>query len=95
MDGLSLESRRQLNLFIRQYLQLQTPIMYPDPNNLRQEVFQQALYEKIFKEGAISHEPPKRYQLRILKELTARIESSITDWDREVCNFVFFGFRPS
>jgi len=84
MADLSLESQHQLNLFTRQYLQLQAPIKYPDSDSLRQEVFQQALYERIFKDGAVPHEPPKRYQLRVLKELIAKIEASITDWDEEV-----------
>jgi hypothetical protein len=85
MSGLSLHCQRQVNLFLRQYLQLQVAITYPDPKCLRQELVQRLLQEQLFEEGSIEYQPPQRYQIRVLKELTKRIEASITDWEEEVC----------
>lgn len=81
---LSVPLQRQLNLFKRQYLQLQTPVQYPDTDNLRQEAFQKALFEDIFKDGATPHGPPRSFKFRVLKELVSRIEDSITDWNQDV-----------
>jgi protein-lysine N-methyltransferase EEF2KMT len=81
---LSVHAQQQLDLFCRQYLQLQTSLSYPDDAFLRQANFQEAIYSKLFQEDALKHAPPHRYQLRVLKELTKRIEESITDWDEEV-----------
>jgi protein-lysine N-methyltransferase EEF2KMT len=85
MSDLSLPCQRQLNLFRRQYLQLQVAIRYPDPQCLRQEIFQQSIQEELFSEDAVEHQPPQRYQIRVLKELLKKIEASITDWEEEVC----------
>jgi hypothetical protein len=85
MLDLSLHCQRQLNLFRRQYLQLQVDIRYPDPACLRQERFQEFLEKELFEEDSIEYQPPQRYQIRVLKELIRRIESSITDWEEEVC----------
>lgn len=93
LTSLSALSQRQFNLFKRQYLQLQIPLKYPDPESLRQEAFQKVLFEGVFKDGAIPHGPPKRYKFRVLKELVARIEASIIDWDQEVG--ISFSFRKS
>jgi hypothetical protein len=87
MESLTLELQQELKIFRRQYLQLQVKITYPAPDSLRQEVFQQTLYDRVFAEGAVEHHPPERYQLKVLKELMRRIESSITNWDEEVCTF--------
>jgi hypothetical protein len=84
MDSLSSEQLRELALFKRQYLQLQADIRYPSRHNIRAEAFQQALNNEVFSEDAIEHHPPGRYQMRVLKELMRRIESSITDWDQDV-----------
>jgi hypothetical protein len=85
MSDLSLHCQRQLNLFRRQYFQLQVAIRYPDPQCLRQEIFQQLLHAELFDEGTAEYQPPHRYQIRVLKELIRRIEESITDWQEEVC----------
>jgi len=85
MSDLSPHCQRQLNLFRRQYLQLQVAIKYPDPQCLRQEIFQQCLQKGLFDEHAIEYQPPQRHQIRILKELIGRIEASITNWEEEVC----------
>jgi len=84
MSGLSLHCQRQLNLFRRQYLQLQVGVRYPDPQCLRQEIFQRFLEEELFEEDSVEYQPPKRYQIRVLKELIKRVEASITDWEEEV-----------
>jgi hypothetical protein len=88
MSNLSLHCRHQLNLFRRQYLQLQIDITYPDAECLRKDTLQQALLQEVFSDNAIIYQPPQRYQLRILKELIRRIEASITNWEEEVCNFL-------
>lgn len=86
---LSASARQQLDRFCRQYLQLQLELDYPDDIHLRNDAFQQSLYARLFVENTISHAPPQRYQLRVLKELTKRIERSIQDWEEEVGRFFF------
>ena len=86
---LSASARQQLDRFCRQYLQLQLELDYPDDIHLRNDAFQQSLYARLFVENTISHAPPQRYQLRVLKELTKRIERSIQDWEEEVGGFFF------
>ncbi|KAK3934749.1 protein-lysine N-methyltransferase EFM3 [Diplogelasinospora grovesii] len=56
-------------------------LVYPSVERLRDAAIQETLYERLFADNAITLPPPKRYQLRILKELVSRIESSIIDWD--------------
>ncbi|KAG0652946.1 Elongation factor methyltransferase 3 [Hyphodiscus hymeniophilus] len=80
-------ARQQINRFCRQYLQLLLDPDYPDDVHLRTDAVQQFLYTRLFQENAISHPPPPRYQLRVLKELVKRIEESIQDWDEEVGDF--------
>jgi hypothetical protein len=92
---LSLDARRQLDRFCGQYLQLQLDPDYPDAENLRNDAFQQSLYARLFDENVIKHAPPQRYQLRILKELTKRIEQSIQDWEEEVCHLLPTSARKS
>ncbi|OBT72314.1 hypothetical protein VF21_09306 [Pseudogymnoascus sp. 05NY08] len=75
--------REELDLFKRQYLQLQLSLKYPAKECLKHEEFQQLLYSEIFSEDAMKWYPPQRYQLRVLKELVKRIEVSITDWEEE------------
>ncbi|KAH8911780.1 FAM86A protein [Coniochaeta sp. PMI_546] len=71
----------QLTRFCRQYLQLERTLRYPDDTFLRDDQAQAFLYERLFKPGAVSHPPPIRYQLKVLKELVSRIESCISDWE--------------
>ncbi len=82
---LSASARHQLDRFVRQYLQLQLDLDYPDEEHLRNDVFQQSLHSQLFSENGIKDAPPARYQLRVLKELTRRIQQSIQDWEEEVC----------
>jgi hypothetical protein len=84
---LSASARQQLDRFSRQYLQLQHELDYPDEEQLRNDIFQQSLYARLFLENRTKYTPPARYQLRVLKELTRRIEQSIQDWEEEVCCF--------
>lgn len=80
---LSASARRQLDRFCRQYFQVQLDLSYPGEEQLRNDVFQQALYSRLFhKHTQLS--PPERYQLRVLKKLTELIEKSIQDWEEEV-----------
>ncbi|KFY85310.1 hypothetical protein V500_08522 [Pseudogymnoascus sp. VKM F-4518 (FW-2643)] len=71
--------REELDLFKRQYLQLQLSLKYPEKECLKHEEFQQLLYSEIFSEDAMKWYPPQRYQLRVLKELVKRIESISDD----------------
>jgi ATP:corrinoid adenosyltransferase len=80
-------ARQQLDRFCRQYLQVQLDLDYPDEEHLRNDAFQESLHARLFEDHALKHAPPARYQLRVLKELTRRIEHSIQDWEEEVCHF--------
>ncbi len=84
---------QQLDRFCRQYLQVQLDLDYPSEEHLRNDSFQQCLFMRVFAENSIQHEPPVRFQLRVLKELTRRIEQSIQDWEEEVCIYLP-SFRP-
>lgn len=70
--------------FCHQYLQLEPTLDYPPADILQQERTQTALYQKLFSENGPCYAPPPRYQLRVLRELVGRIESSIQDWDTHV-----------
>ena len=87
---LSSSARQQLDRFCRQYFQLQLQLDYPDEAHLRNDAFQQSLYGRLFEDYTMSHAPPQRFQLRVLKELTKRIEQSIQDWEEEVCTFLSY-----
>ncbi|KAM0553069.1 hypothetical protein ACHAPJ_007617 [Fusarium lateritium] len=71
----------QVDRFCHQYLQLQPDLDYPEPALLKTSQVQDALFERLFADGAIRYGPPPRFQLRVLKELMARIEASIDDWE--------------
>lgn len=80
------QDQNSLDRFCRQYLQLERDLDYPSPALLREEHTQNELYQRLFSDGAIAHPPPPDYQLRVLKEVMKRIEASIDDWDRHVCD---------
>jgi hypothetical protein len=86
-DQLSPSARHHLDRFCRQYLQIEHDLDYPAQEHLRNETFQQSLYARVFKDGD-EPSPPPRYQLRVLKKLTEKIEESIQDWDEEVLRFL-------
>ncbi|KAM0523790.1 hypothetical protein ACHAPE_001041 [Trichoderma viride] len=75
-------SQSQVDRFCYQYLQLEQTLTYPEPQHLRRSDVQDAIYERLFADDALSGGPPPlRYQLRVLKELVSGIEASIEDWD--------------
>lgn len=74
----------QVARYCSQYLQLEPKLDLPEVHLLRDEETQEAIYDKLFAEGAVRYGPPLRYQLRMLKELVAAVEDSIDDWDRHV-----------
>ncbi|CAG8958087.1 hypothetical protein HYFRA_00000431 [Hymenoscyphus fraxineus] len=80
---LSVDSQKHLDRFCRQYLQFYLYLDYPDDQYLRNEAFQETIYNTLFKEGSLPHPPPLIYQVRVLKELLRRIEASIQNWDEE------------
>ncbi|KAI1653841.1 putative methyltransferase-domain-containing protein [Daldinia decipiens] len=71
-----------INRFCSQYVQLEKDLDYPPPALLQDADIQDTIYRRIFADDALAYAPPRRYQLRVLKELTSRIEASIEDWDR-------------
>ncbi|KAF4996611.1 hypothetical protein FDECE_12348 [Fusarium decemcellulare] len=78
---MSSSSTRQVNRFCHQYLQLESELDFPEPALLKTSQVQDALYERLFADGAVRYGPPARYQLRVLKELMSRVEASIDDWE--------------
>ncbi|KAL0942908.1 uncharacterized protein CTRU02_200794 [Colletotrichum truncatum] len=77
-----LTSDDSVNRFCSQYLQLEPTLDYPPGHIIRESTAQAALYKKLFSDEGPRYAPPARYRLRVLKELVARIESSIEDWDQ-------------
>ncbi|KAF4980463.1 hypothetical protein FZEAL_3536 [Fusarium zealandicum] len=71
----------QVDRFCHQYLQLEPDLDYPEASLLKTSLVQDTLYERLFSDEAIQYGPPPRYQLRVLKQLTSRIEASIDDWE--------------
>lgn len=70
--------------FCWQYLQLDSALDFPDGACLRDAGTQELLYRRLFNEEEAVRLPPPRYQLRVLKEILKRIESSIVDWEEHV-----------
>ena len=81
-----IDAQNHLQLFKRQYLQLLGVdlIVFPPRDVIIDAHFQSSLFDQIFKPGVLQHPPPERYQLRVLKALSTRIEESIVDPDEEV-----------
>ncbi|KAK3307819.1 uncharacterized protein B0T15DRAFT_409875 [Chaetomium strumarium] len=79
----ALVTNPQVSRFCWQVLQLEPTPDFPDDELLREESVQDAIYDGLFAfdAGAAPSLPP-RYQLRILKQLVAKIESAIQDWDQ-------------
>ncbi|KAI1842077.1 hypothetical protein JX266_011728 [Neoarthrinium moseri] len=82
-DGLP-DTNTAVARFCRQYLQLELErdLDYPPADLLREEHVQSYLYRQLFADGALAHPPPPRHELRVLKELTSRIERSIDNWEQ-------------
>ncbi|TDZ71719.1 Protein-lysine N-methyltransferase EFM3 [Colletotrichum trifolii] len=68
--------------FCSQYLQLEPSLDYPPGKVIREPAAQIAIYKRLFSDEGPRFDPPARYRLRVLKELVARIEASIEDWDQ-------------
>lgn len=73
-----------MDRFCYQYLQLEPNPELPPRELARLSAVQDAIYLKLFAEGAVRYGPPTSYQLLILKRLVAHIEASIDDWDAHV-----------
>ncbi|KAJ4302470.1 hypothetical protein N0V88_002615 [Collariella sp. IMI 366227] len=71
----------RVSRFCSQVLQLEPTPDFPELELLCDEDVQETIYERLFSD-AVELPPPRRYQLRILKALMSKIESSIVDWDR-------------
>ena len=74
----------QVARFSRQFLQYDYDVELPDGDTLREAEVQDVLYKKLFAKDTIIPLPPRRYQLRVLKQLIAKIEAAIVDWDQHV-----------
>lgn len=87
----------QVSRFCWQNLQADPNPDFPDPELLCDEPVQEEIYDRVFSDAAPTR-PPRRYQVRILKQLIARIESAIEDWDKHVssedCVCLRGAFRP-
>ncbi|KAI9162941.1 Protein-lysine N-methyltransferase EFM3 [Paramyrothecium foliicola] len=71
----------QVDRFCHQYLQLEQTLDFPDTSLLPLSEVQDAIFNRLFADGAVRYPPPPRYQLKTLKELVARIEASIDNWE--------------
>ncbi|KAF1834894.1 hypothetical protein BDW02DRAFT_316006 [Decorospora gaudefroyi] len=71
----------QLRILLRQYFQLVEPhqLRWPDDSILKAPEVQSWFFENLFDTANITSPPPDRYQLRILKQLIAKLERSIND----------------
>ena len=79
-------SPASLGLFQRQYLQLVEPehLAWPDQQELRLPKTQAWIYDNMFNHDLMEYPPPDRYQLRVLKQLSARLEEAVEDPDEDV-----------
>ncbi|KAK1589909.1 putative methyltransferase-domain-containing protein [Colletotrichum navitas] len=68
--------------FCHQYLQLEPTLDYPAAEVIREQPAQDTIYKNLFSDEGPRYSPPARYRVKVLKELVARIESSIEDWDQ-------------
>ncbi|KAK7214961.1 hypothetical protein V2G26_002964 [Clonostachys chloroleuca] len=73
---------KEVDRFCHQYLQVEPSLDFPSQEFLRLSEVQDALYARLFADGAVRYGPPARYQTKILKELVAKVEASIDDWDQ-------------
>ena len=75
-----------LDLLKRQYLQLLEPeyLTLPSSGSIRLPHVQAYLYETMFREGCLRYPPPDRYEIRVLKRIIEKIESSFIDTEEDV-----------
>jgi hypothetical protein len=76
----------------RQYLQQLNELSYPPTAVLLEPSIQNEISHKFFDSSNGEHLPPISYQRRVLKDITDRILSAITDPDNDVC---FFPLGPT
>jgi protein-lysine N-methyltransferase EEF2KMT len=76
--------------FRKQYFELLDPdkLHFPPAVTVIKPEVQAELYETMFNADKLSHPPPSKYQIRVLKALLARIEEAVADPDEDV------GFPP-
>lgn len=76
----------QLKTLRRQYLQLVEPaqLRWPDAQTLKAPQVQIWIFHNFFDLDHVSHPPPDRYQLRVLKLLVSKLESAIDDPEEDV-----------
>ncbi|KAK8235395.1 putative methyltransferase-domain-containing protein [Phyllosticta capitalensis] len=79
--SLQADELRDLQVLCRQYLQLvdANSLKWPESTLLKKPDVQEWLFEHMFDQDSIQYLPPARYQARVLKNLTSRIEAAIED----------------
>ena len=83
MSSTGAQISTQVSRFCWQNLQVDPAPVFPDAALLREEEVQETIHKKVFSDE-VPLRPPPRYQIKILKELMAKVESSIEDWDQHV-----------
>lgn len=73
----------QVSRFCWQNLQVDPAPVFPDAELLRDEAIQEIIHQHVFSDK-VPLRPPPRYRVRVLKQLIAKIESAIHDWDQHV-----------
>lgn len=88
--SLQADELRDLQVLCRQYLQLvdANSLKWPESTLLKKPDVQEWLFEHMFDQDSIQYLPPARYQARVLKNLTSRIEAAIEDPEEDVCHFL-------
>lgn len=76
--------QKEVDRFCHQYLQLEPNLDFPQAKFIRLPEVQDAIYKRLFVDGAVPYGPPPRYQTKTLKNLVSYIETSIEDWDEHV-----------
>ena len=76
-----------VELLTRQYLQLLDPeqLTLPTMESLRLLDTQAKMFDSMFREAVITHLPPLRYRLRVLKKLMNALEKAMEDPEEDVC----------
>ncbi|KAL2173691.1 putative methyltransferase-domain-containing protein [Thermothelomyces heterothallicus CBS 202.75] len=74
------EDHPQVSRFCWQNLQVDPAPDFPAAELLREETVQETIYKRVFGEE-VPLRPPRRYRVRVLKQLISRIEGAIEDWD--------------
>ena len=83
---MTVSPQTSLERFRRQFFQLIDPqeLTWPPKLLLKASESQEWLYEHLFSQDAINYPPPRRYQLRVLKQLLKIIEESVDDPEEDV-----------